>query len=103
MSDFCYSRRMLHRVLQQTELMDRMMARLGVDLATAARLEKGMAWYKARRHCIACHSDRQCREWLKRTPAEPSDGSPDFCGNSAFFGRCELNAPGPLTLDGGAQ
>jgi hypothetical protein len=78
MSDFCYSRPMLHRVLQQAEPMDRMMERLGVDLATAARLEKGMAWYEARCQCIACHSERQCQEWLKRAPAEPPDGPPDF-------------------------
>jgi hypothetical protein len=39
MSDFCYSRPMLNRVLQQAALMDRMMARLGVDFATAARLD----------------------------------------------------------------
>ena len=103
MSDFCYSRPMLHRVLQQAELMDRMMQRLGVDLATAARLENGMAWYEARCQCIACHSERQCQEWLKRAPAVPSDGPPEFCGNSVFFRRCEPSAPDPLTLDGGAQ
>jgi hypothetical protein len=90
MSDFCYSRPMLNRVLQQAELMDRMMGRLGVDLATAARLENGMAWYEARSTCIACHSERQCQEWLKRAPVEPSLRSPDFCHNAAFFRRCQL-------------
>jgi hypothetical protein len=103
MSDFCYTRPMLNRVLQQAELMDRVMARLGVDRASAARLEKGMAWYEARTRCIDCHSDRQCQEWLKRVPAAPPDGPPDFCNNAAFFRRCEPNATGPLTLDGGAQ
>jgi hypothetical protein len=62
-----------------------------------------MAWYEARCQCIACHSERQCQEWLKGTPAALPDGPPDFCGNAAFFRRCKLNAPGPLTLDGGAQ
>jgi hypothetical protein len=103
MSDFCYSRPMLNRVLQQAELMDRTMERLGVDPATAARLEKGMAWYEARCQCIACQSERQCQEWLKRAPAAPPYGPPEFCGNSAFFRRCELSATGPHTLDGGAQ
>ena len=56
MSDFCYSRPMLNRVLQQAELMDRMMERLGLDLAAAARLENGTVWYEARTRCIACHS-----------------------------------------------
>ena len=91
MSDFCYSRPMSNRVLHQAELMDRMMERLGVDLAAAARLENGMAWYEARSQCIACHSERQCEEWLKRAPAEPSIGPPNFCHNVAFFRRCELS------------
>ena len=56
MSDFCYSRPMLKRVLKQAELMDRMRERLGVGAATAARLDKGTAWYEARTRCIACHS-----------------------------------------------
>jgi hypothetical protein len=103
MTDFCYSRPMLNRVLQQAELMDRMMEHLGVVRVTAARLEKGMAWYEARSQCIACHNDRQCQEWLKRAAAEPSIGPPGFCHNSAFFRRCELSAPGRLTPDGGAQ
>jgi hypothetical protein len=90
MSDFCYSRPMLNRVLQQAELMDRMMERLGVDPATGVRLENGMAWYEARTRCIACHSERQCQDWLKR-PVEPRMGAPDFCHNSAFFRRCRVS------------
>ena len=89
MSDFCYSRPMLNRVLHQAELMDRMMERLGVDLAAAARFENGMAWYEARSQCIDCHSERQCQEWLKR--AEPSIGPPDFCHNTAFFRSCAVS------------
>jgi hypothetical protein len=42
-SDFCYSRPMLDRVMRQAELMDRMMGHVGVDPAPAARLDKGMA------------------------------------------------------------
>ena len=45
MSGFCCSRPMLNRV--GPELMDRMMERLGVDAATAARLDKGTAWSEA--------------------------------------------------------
>jgi hypothetical protein len=103
MTDFCYSRPMLNRVLRQAELMDRMMERLGVDPAAAARLENGMAWYEARSQCIACHNERNCQEWLKLAPPKPSNGPPDFCGNSAFFRRCKLSAaPDPLTPVGGA-
>ena len=90
MSDFCYSRPMLKRVMQQAELMDRMMQRLGVDLATAARLENGMAWYEARSKCIACPSERQCQDWL-RAGVEPPTEPPDFCHNSAFFRRCAMS------------
>ena len=61
MSDFCYSRSMFDRVFRQAELMDRMMERVGVNAAAAARIDKGMAWYEARTKCIACCSDRQCR------------------------------------------
>ena len=88
MSDFCYSRPMLNRVLQQAELMDRMMERLRIDPVVAARLENGMAWYEARSQCIACHSERQCQEWLKRAPTEPSIEPPDFCLNTEFFRSC---------------
>jgi len=85
MSDFCYSGPMLNRVLQQAELMDRMIARLGVAPAAAARLEKGMARYEARSHCIACHNESK---W-PRAHAEPADEPPGFCGNFAFFRRYE--------------
>ena len=88
MSDFCYSRPMLNRVLQQAELMDRMMEHLGVNAATAARLDKGTAFYEARTRCIACHCERQCQNWLRRPPVEPSMEPPEFCHNSAFFRRC---------------
>jgi hypothetical protein len=94
---------MLNRVLQQAELMDRMLERLGVDLFEAARLENGMAWYEARTQCIVCNSERKCQEWLKRTAAEPFMGPPDFCHNAAFFRRCARSALGALTRDGGAQ
>jgi hypothetical protein len=83
---------MLNRVLQQAELMDRMLERLGVDLVAAARLEKGMAWYEARSQCIACHSESKCQEWLKRAAVQPIMGPPDFCHNAAFFRRCERSA-----------
>jgi hypothetical protein len=108
-SDFCYSRPMLNRVLQQAELMDRMMGRLGVNPAVGARLENGMAWYEARSRCIACDSDRQCREWLKRPPGEPAMAPPGFCHNATFFHRCGLSMRrrsargGPFSFDGEAQ
>jgi hypothetical protein len=59
---------MLSRALHQAELMDRMMECLGVDPATAARLENGMAWYDARSQCIGCHSERRRRSAPRRGP-----------------------------------
>ena len=70
MSDFCYTRPMFDRVFRQAELMDRMMGRVGVDPIAAARVDKGMAWYEARTKCIACCSERQCRDWLARSEAQ---------------------------------
>jgi hypothetical protein len=52
MGDFCDSRPMRNRVLQQAELMDRMMERLWIDPVVAARLENGMARYESRSQCI---------------------------------------------------
>ena len=86
MSDFCYSRPMLDRVLRQSELMDRMIEHMGVDPAAAARLDGGTAWYEARTRCIACHAERQCEAWLARTPRGAQ--APAFCHNARFFGRC---------------
>ena len=88
MSDFCYSRPMLNRVIRQAELMDRMMERVGVDPAAAARIDRGMASYEARTRCIACCSERQCRDWLARSDAEASSEPPQFCHNAKFFRRC---------------
>ena len=88
MSDFCYSRPMFDRVFRQAELMDRMMERVGVNPAAAARVDKGMAWYEARTKCIACCSERQCRDWLARSEAQAFSEPPEFCHNAEFFRYC---------------
>ena len=88
MSDFCYSRPMLDRVFRQAELMDRMMERVGVNAAAAARVDKGMAWYEARTKCIACCSERQCRDWLARSAAQAFSEVPEFCHNAELFRCC---------------
>ncbi len=89
-SDFCYSRPMLNRIIRQAELMDRMMERVGVIPAAAACIDRGMAWYEARTRCIACCSERECRDWLARSEAETSSEAPEFCHNADFFRRCGL-------------
>jgi hypothetical protein len=71
MSDFCYSRPTFNRIFGQAELMDRMMGRVGVNPAIAARIDQGMAWYEARMNCISCCHEHECRNWL-----ECSEGLP---------------------------
>ena len=44
MSDLCFSWPMLKHVLSQTELMDQMMSRLGVNPAVAVRIDRGAAF-----------------------------------------------------------
>ena len=84
MTDFCISRPMMDRVLQQAELLDQMMEVAGVDPARAAGLDKGMAWYEARSRCIACIHDRRCRSWVAEQDARPTV-PPDYCPNVGFF------------------
>ena len=91
MSDFCYGRPMLERIFRQAELMDAVMERLGVDPSTAARLDRGMAWYEARTKCIGCCEERQCRAWLERPG--PLPGPPPSCPNGDFFRRCLMARP----------
>ena len=85
MSDFCYSGPMLKRVLDQADLMDRVMEAVGVVAAHAARLNRGMAWYEARCRCIACPDDRKCRAWLAGADARQTSRPPAFCRNTEFF------------------
>jgi hypothetical protein len=87
MRDCGYGRPMLDRVFRHAELMDRMMQRIGIDAAAAARLEKGMAFYKARTRCIGCFRERQCRDWLARSEIDAPGEPPAFCSDAEFFRR----------------
>jgi hypothetical protein len=84
-TDFGFSRPMLDRVLDQAELMDRVMEAAAVNPTRAARIDRGMAWYEARSRCIACHNDRICRSWLAATDGGQVWDTPLFCPNRAFF------------------
>lgn len=85
-SDFCLSRPMLDRVFRQAELMDRVMAHVGVNPAVAARVDKGVAFYEARTKCISCCHERECRNWLQSGTREPRPAH--FCPNAAFLRTC---------------
>ena len=93
MSDRGYRRPMLDRVFRHAELMDRMMERIGINAAAAARLEKGMAFYKARTRCIGCCRERQCSDWLARSDSDASGEPPEFCGDAEFFRRLRSKTP----------
>lgn len=96
MSDLCFERPALARVLRQAETMDRMMARVGVAPGVAVRLERGGAFYEARSRCIACVADARCRAWLGDSGVAPP---PDFCPNAAFLARCLATAAGTPRID----
>ncbi len=98
MTDFCYSRPMMERVLRRAELMDRMMQCIGVEPARAARIDKGMAWYEARSRCIACLLDRQCRSWIESQGVK-APAPPGFCANAEFFRQAKQ--PTKAQLNGG--
>lgn len=89
MTDFCYSRPTLSRILRRAALMDRMMQRVGADRNAAVSVDSGSAWFEARVKCIACSRERQCREWLTRLQAGAPSAPPLFCHNVAFFRRCK--------------
>jgi Family of unknown function (DUF6455) len=84
-TDFCYSRPMMQRVLRQAETMDLMMHCVGVEPARAARMDKGMAWYEARSRCIACIHDQRCRDWMAARQLTPQPVPAEFCQNAEFF------------------
>jgi hypothetical protein len=73
---------------RQTKLMDKMMARLGVNPAVAAAVDGSLAWHEARTKCLFCSNVLQCRAWLEG--AAPQGGPTEFCPNMIFFQGCSL-------------
>ena len=86
MRNFSYSWPMHSRVFRQAELMDRMMVRVGVNPAVAARVDQGAAWFEARTNCISCCHEHECRNWLECSEGLPMP--PDFCPSAEFFRSC---------------
>lgn len=73
------------RVWRRAELFERAAARLGIDMATAVRVDGGAAIHAARDRCFACGRTQDCRVWLD---AAKTSGPPDFCTNAEYFDRC---------------
>lgn len=86
MSDLCYAASERDRILRQSELMDRMLAEVGADRASAQRMEDGAAWYAARVRCIDCEHVDACLGWLGRHDGARSE--PGFCPNLELFQSC---------------
>lgn len=84
MTDFCLGPQTLKRVARQTELMSRMLARLGVEPARD-RGEASMGWYEARLRCIACRWSGRCAGFLAEAPRVASPHAPEFCANAGFY------------------
>jgi hypothetical protein len=77
-----------NRVIAQTDLMDRMIARTGADPLVAIRRDGVAAWHQARSRCVDCVADEQCRRWLDSTPCDEPQDVPAFCANRAFIEAC---------------
>jgi hypothetical protein len=86
MSDLGKSWPMLGRNSRQPELMLRMMDRIGVNQAVAARVDGGMAWAGARTKCIFCRREGECRVWLDGPQAASMPQG--LCPNVEFFRWC---------------
>jgi len=71
--------------------MDRMMSRVGVDVADATRQDGGLAWYEARAKCIFCRNAQRCFDWLQEV--EPIGAAAEFCPNTNFFRSCSSEIP----------
>jgi Family of unknown function (DUF6455) len=70
-------------VIAQSQHLDDVMHRLGIDPLAAARLNDGVAFAAARRACLECRHERQCQRWLDASIA--LEAPPLFCPNAAFF------------------
>jgi Family of unknown function (DUF6455) len=67
---------------QRQELMGEMMQARGVDVATAKRVDGGLALLEATGKCRLCQDEEACRHWLA---GEPGPTPTEFCPNAAFF------------------
>lgn len=100
MRDLSYSQLMS----RQTKLMEKMMARLGVNPAVAAAVDGSLAWHEARTKCLFCFNVLQCGTWIEGMApkdqlesqlgitrgVQPNRGPTEFCPNIHFFQGCLL-------------
>ena len=76
-------RPMVEQIWAREQILHRMLLRLGIDIATAARRGQGTAYSVARTNCIKCENAALCEAWLQSAVA--LDQPPACCRNSLFF------------------
>ena len=74
------------RASKYSDTMTRMMAKLGVDPATAVALDGGLGGHAACTRCIFCSKLDVCERWLNGD--ERTACPQDFCPNTAYFAQC---------------
>ncbi|MEM9028002.1 MAG: DUF6455 family protein [Pseudomonadota bacterium] len=82
---------MFHRVWDRAMLFERMAALLNVNLAIAARLDRGNAVRLAHDRCLTCVHADACKDWF--TASDGRTLPPPFCRNADFFSICRDDAP----------
>ena len=84
---------MYQRVWRSAELLDRMIAVLGIHPLAAVSLDAGQAYFEARSRCIACARAGDCRVLLDAAP-DPACAL-KFCPNAVYFSRCRPDTAPP--------
>lgn len=76
------------RVERRAKRLHDMIARLDVDPARFARLERGRIYADARKKCLTCASATDCLSWLDHEAPEANAACPpEFCPNRESFLR----------------
>jgi hypothetical protein len=101
-TDFCLSPQTYERIVRQTELMDRMIARLGIEPDACDRGDASTLWCEARFRCIGCKWSPHCARVLATPPRLGSLPVPDFCANANFFQHCTGENSTTIDRQGGS-
>lgn len=83
-----------NQVDRRARLLDRIIERLGIEPAAAARRDDGRAIAEARTACLHCPDAQTCEAWLNAArgglPVPPPS-----CPNRSFFKRFARTDTGP--------
>jgi Family of unknown function (DUF6455) len=82
-----YNNSNLKRASRRTDMMDRIMKQAGVNVISAARVERGATRQEVLTKCVACHSARECRDWLALSEAGDILAQAEFCDNFKHSSR----------------